>query len=108
MTLAAGASHPPQTVDDLIRRWGAAELTRTDRNPRPAPRTVAKRMELLCDVVARFGVAGLCTCDPATVSLKFYGMRAACNRRTRTSRVMAAAIEDFRAWHTTMSNRGEV
>lgn len=107
MTAAAGSSRPPQTVDDLIRRWGAHQLLLSS-NPRPAPRTVAKRMELLADVVARFGVAGLCTCDPTTVSLKFYGMRAACNRNTRTSRVMAAAIEDFRAWHTTMSHRGEV
>jgi len=107
MTLAAGSSRPPQTVDDLIRRWGAHQLL-LPSNPRPAPSTVAKRIDLLVDVWERFGKAGLCTCDPTTVSLKYYGRRVNCNRKTSTARIMAATLEDFRAWHTTMSNRGEV
>jgi len=108
VTLAAGSPRPPQSVDDLIRRWGAAELTRTDRNPRPAPATVLRRVEVLAAVHARYNDAGLFTCDPTTVSLKYYGRRANCNRKTSTARIMAATLEDFRAWHTTMSNRGEV
>ena len=107
MTLAAGSPRPPQSVDDLIRRWGARELTRTDRNPRPAPATVLRRVEVLAAVHAKYGTAGLFDCDPDKVALHYYGMRANCTRKTRTSRILAAVIEDFRAWHTIASNRGE-
>lgn len=107
MTLAAGSPRPPQSVDDLIRRWGAAELTRTDRNPRPAPATVLRRVEVLAAVHARYNDAGLFTCDPTTVALHYYGMRANCTRKTRTSRILAATLEDFRAWCTRTTNRGD-
>ena len=107
MTLAAGSPRPPQSVDDLIRRWGARELIRTDRTPRPAPRTILRRVEVLAAVHAKYGTAGLFDCDPDKVALHYYGMRANCTRKTRTSRILAAVIEDFRAWHTIASNRGE-
>lgn len=107
MTLAAGSPRPPQTVDDLIRRWGAAELTRTDRNPRPAPRTVLRRVEVLAAVYARYKDAGLFTCNPDKVARHFYGMRANCTRKTRTSRILSATLEDFRAWCAVTANRGE-
>lgn len=107
MTLAAGASRPPQNVDDLIRRWGARELTRTDRNPRPAPATVLRRVEVLAAVYARYNDAGLFDCDPDKVALRFYGMRANCTRKTRTSRILSATLEDFRAWCAVTTNRGE-
>ena len=106
MTLAAGTPRPPQ-IDDLIRRWGARELTRTDRTPRPAPRTILRRVEVLAAVHTKYGPAGLFDCDPDKVALHFYGMRANCTRKTRTSRILAATLEDFRAWCAVTANRGE-
>ena len=107
MTLAAGSPRPPQSVDDLIRRWGARELIRTDRTPRPAPRTILRRVEVLAAVHAKYGTAGLFECDPNKVALHYYGMRANCTRKTRTSRILAATLEDFRAWCAVTANRGD-
>ena len=104
MTLAAGSSRPPQAVDDLIRRWVGYQVVHV----KTAPSTASKRYDALCRVWSDCGDHGLFTADPDKVALHFYGGRAACRERQRAMRILAASIEDFRAWHTTMSNRGEV
>ena len=73
----------------------------------PAPRTILRRVEVLAAVHAKYGTAGLFECDPNKVALHYYGMRANCTRKTRTSRILAATLEDFRAWCTVTANQGD-
>jgi len=103
VTLAAGSTRPP-AVDALIRQWGAYRLCHVH----DAPTTVSRRLDMLDRVWRECGEQGLFLADPAIVAHHFYARRARSGRTTRTARALAAAIEDFRAWHTTMSHRGEV
>ena len=104
MTLAAGATRPPQSVDDLLRRWVGYQVVHV----RTAPSTASKRYDALCRVWTDCADCGLFHSDPDKVALHFYGGRAAGRERQRAMRTLATSIEDFRHWHTTMSNRGEV
>lgn len=105
MTTAAGS---PQSmtvqIDDLIRQWGAYRLVVV----RDAPSSIAKRLEILTRITNDCGAVGLFTTAPDTVSRHYYGGRHQTGRRTRTARLMAATLEDFREWHTTMCNQGDV
>ena len=104
MTLAAGSPRPPQSVDDLLRRWVGYQVVHV----RTAPSTASKRYDALCRVWTDCHDRGLFVDDPDRVALHFFGGRAAGRERQRAMRTLATSIEDFRHWHTTMSNRGEV
>lgn len=101
---SAGPAASPHPVDALIRQWGAYRLCHVH----DAPTTVSRRLDMLDRVWRECGEQGLFLADPDRVAAHFYGRRAKCGRTTRTSRPLAAALEDFREWHTIASNRGEI